>query len=309
MSDLIAGPATGGTRRGTDGRSSAGALPVLLLAALGAAALNVVVWLALFGGFGGGDGGDGGGEAVSANGAGVPPALADGLPPRVSLVVTLRGRGDGEIQIVPSDDVCSRSCERRFDAGTQITVTATPGGGSVFKGWGDTCDGDGSCSFVLDKQRSLTATFALKPPKRPAAAAPAAPANDDVPRSEEEHAAELEAGPDGDCADGYDNDRDGLTDAAQDPECAASGVEAGSVVAPPPAVSQTGECADGRDNDGDGLTDTAQDPDCVSGSSESAKPRSKKRAPSECRDGKDNDADGLIDKAQDPGCVEDSTEA
>lgn len=304
MSDFITGPAAGGARRGTDGRSGVGALPVLLVGALGAAALNVVLLISLFGGFGG-DGGEGG-EPVSGGGAGASPALASGLPPRISLMVTVRGRGDGEIQIEPGGDVCSLSCERRFDAGTQIRVTATAGGGSVFKGWGDACDGTGSCSFVLDRRRSLTVTFALKPPKR---RAPAAPADDDVPKSEEELAAELEAGPDGDCADGFDNDRDGLIDAAQDPECATSGIEAGSVVEPPPAVTSTGECADGRDNDGDGLTDSAQDPDCASGSSESARPRSTKRAPSECRDGKDNDADGLIDTAQDPGCVEDSTEA
>lgn len=275
---------------------------MLLLAALGAAALNVVVLLALFGGLGGDDGRD---EAASAGPASITPAAADGLPPRVSLVVTLRGRGDGEIQIAPSDDVCSLSCEHRFDAGTQITATATAGGGSVFKGWGDACDGTGSCSFVLDRQRSLIATFALKPPRRPA---PAAPADDDAPKSEEELAAELEAGPDGDCADGHDNDRDGLVDAAQDPECATSGTEAGGVVDPPPVLTPTGECADGRDNDGDGLTDDAQDPDCATGSSESAKPKSTKRAPSECRDGRDNDADGLIDTAQDPGCIEDGTE-
>ncbi len=302
MSDSTAGRAGGGARRGTDGRSGARALPVLLLAALGAAALNVVVLLTLFGGFGGADGGD---ETAAASPASATPAAAGGLPPRVSLVVTLRGRGDGEIQIAPSNDVCSSSCEHRLDAGTQITVTATAGGGSVFKGWGDACDGTGSCSFVLDERRSLLATFALKPPKR---AAPAAGADDDVPRSEEELAAELEAGPDGDCADGHDNDRDGLVDAAQDPECATGGVEAGGVV-DPPLVTSTGECADGRDNDGDGLTDSAQDPDCDTGSSESAKPKRKKRAPSECRDGKDNDGDGLIDTAQDPGCIEDGTEA
>jgi len=53
------------------------------------------------------------------------------------------------------------------------------------------------------------------------------------------------------CADGVDNDGDGLVD-RMDPPCAASG----ATLEGPPA------CADGVDNDGDGLIDT-QDPDCA----------------------------------------------
>ena len=60
------------------------------------------------------------------------------------------------------------------------------------------------------------------------------------------------------CADGIDNDGDGLVD-RQDPGCTSeSDVSEGSAAV---AVAQ---CADGIDNNGDGLTDWPEDPFCES---------------------------------------------
>jgi hypothetical protein len=71
-----------------------------------------------------------------------------------------------------------------------------------------------------------------------------------------------------DCADGRDNDGDGLTDRAQDPNCA-TGTSEGAKQAPSDGAKQTrSECRDGRDNDGDGLIDAAQDPGCAKGTTE-----------------------------------------
>ena len=85
----------------------------------------------------------------------------------------------------------------------------------------------------------------------------------------------------GNCADGIDNDGNGLIDAA-DPGC--RGVT--------PETPAAGNCNDGVDNDGDGLVDTL-DPGCQFGQ--------ENLAAGNCTDGIDNDGDGLIDGA-DPGC-------
>jgi hypothetical protein len=83
------------------------------------------------------------------------------------------------------------------------------------------------------------------------------------------------------CADGVDNDGDGLVDGS-DPGCKS-----------PDDDDEFDRCADGVDNDGDGLVDGA-DPDCEPGSG------GEQKTPA-CADGVDNDGDGLVDLA-DPGC-------
>ncbi|MGF1465178.1 MAG: hypothetical protein ACFCGT_03505 [Sandaracinaceae bacterium] len=84
------------------------------------------------------------------------------------------------------------------------------------------------------------------------------------------------------CADGSDNDADGLTD-CEEPTCALTVFcdEGGELA-----------CADGEDNDGDGLTDCADD-GCDGLCPELSE--------AECADGRDNDGDGLADAA-DPPC-------
>jgi len=94
------------------------------------------------------------------------------------------------------------------------------------------------------------------------------------------------------CADGLDNDGDGLIDHPADPGCTSAGDDTES---PNPAVS---ECSDGLDNDGDGKVDFPTDPGCSSGADDS---ESNPPLP-ECSDGLDNDGNGSIDFPDDPGC-------
>jgi hypothetical protein len=203
----------------------------VLLAALGAATVIAVTLVALFGGFSGASDND----PVQPLGAGVTTAPTT---QRVQLSVAVEGSGDGEIQISPGDLLCSRSCDHTFVTGTRVTVTADAASGSTFEGWGDACDGTAGCAIVLDRERALSATFEAKP---------AAPAEPDDPMCDGAGAAQdpacgdaLDASPDedldapadtpppaNDCADGRDNDGDGLTDRAQDPDCANGRTEAG----------------------------------------------------------------------------------
>ncbi|GEM_PF-6265581 len=96
----------------------------------------------------------------------------------------------------------------------------------------------------------------------------------------------------GQCADGIDNDGDGKVDVGGDSKCK----EAGDVEAAPVyGEGIVSPCADGWDNDGDGLTD-GDDPECASsgGLFESL--------PFVCSNGVDDDGDGLVDWPEDPDC-------
>jgi hypothetical protein len=249
----------------------------VLLAALGAATLIAVTLVALFGGFSGG--GDDDQAGPLGGGADATPAVDAAR--RVQLSVSFGGSGDGEVQITPGDLSCRRSCDHTFAPGARVTVTADAASGSTFEGWGDACDGTARCAIVMDGERSLSATFDTEPD----VVAPSEPLCDDAGATDDPACSDenLDSPPDedldapppaADCADGRDNDRDGLTDSAQDPECADGGAEAGSAppagaTAPPPPPRPANDCADGRDNDRDGLTDRAQDPDCLGASTES----------------------------------------
>ena len=279
MSDFTAGGAAGGARQGGGDPVNGGAPPPVLMGALAAAMLIGIVLFVSLGRFGG-ENEDA--QAVrDAEAAPAGPAAPAAQPERVLLTVTLAGGGDGVIQIQPGDIACTRSCEHEFNMGAQVTVTADARGGATFAGWADACDGTERCSIRMDEARALDATF------DPAPTAPPDPlCDEDLGDAQDPACADesLDPGSDegldppppppatGDCADGRDNDRDGLTDAAQDPDCTTGTSEAGSAAstggtAPAPAASPK-ECADGRDNDADGLIDTAQDPGCPGGGTE-----------------------------------------
>lgn len=93
-----------------------------------------------------------------------------------------------------------------------------------------------------------------------------------------------------DCADGADNDGDGLID-FEDPGCTLNG----DLESPDPILPQ---CSDRLDNDIDGLIDL-EDPGCDSSTDDD---ETDLEIPA-CRDGIDNDGDGLIDYPHDPGCA------
>jgi hypothetical protein len=100
------------------------------------------------------------------------------------------------------------------------------------------------------------------------------------------------------CADGLDNDGDGLTD-AQDPQCYD---RLGAEDLLGPGVLQAAACYDGLDNDSDGLADLF-DPDCASpNDDDEAIADLQPPTPSTCADGLDNDGDGLLDN-RDPDCT------
>ncbi|MCR9098052.1 MAG: hypothetical protein NXI30_27855 [bacterium] len=89
--------------------------------------------------------------------------------------------------------------------------------------------------------------------------------------------------PDPQCADGVDNDGDGLFDYPDDPSCWG-----------PEDDAELAACSDGVDNDGDGLVDYPDDPGCYAPFYPIEDPQ--------CSDGVDNNRDGSIDFPDDLGC-------
>lgn len=248
-----------------------GGSPTVILAALGVALLVAVGMIAWFSSLGGGDG-----SVAADRPAATTATTAD---QRVLLIVSVEGSGIGRVQIEPSVVSCIASCEYRFRADTRVTATVRPSPGSTFEGWGDACSGKKRCSFVMDRPRSLSATFAEKPVSDPLCED--VPAEDRDPTCPPDDLADPDPPPPPrvpgpDCFDSLDNDDDGLTDTAQDPDCETSGSEAGTAAPPddpasppPPPAALPNQCTDGEDNDNDGLTDREQDPDCEKGRSES----------------------------------------
>jgi hypothetical protein len=99
------------------------------------------------------------------------------------------------------------------------------------------------------------------------------------------------------CSDGVDNDLDGLVDYPNDPQCWGPYDRWEEHFHLPPDDHPNPQCDDGVDNDQDGFIDWMTDPDC-------------NRNPAvfienwrACRNGLDDDGDGLIDYPADPNCI------
>lgn len=79
-----------------------------------------------------------------------------------SLTVIKEGRGTGTIASSPAGVNCGSDCSEAYNAGTSVTLTASPGNGSTFAGWTGACTGNYTCSITLDVARTVTATFQPK---------------------------------------------------------------------------------------------------------------------------------------------------
>lgn len=77
-----------------------------------------------------------------------------------TLTVSTTGSGTGSVSSSPAGIDCGLDCSQSYNEGTSVTLTATPGGGSVFSGWsGGGCSGTGSCVVTMDGAKSVTADF------------------------------------------------------------------------------------------------------------------------------------------------------
>jgi hypothetical protein len=98
------------------------------------------------------------------NGSGVPSVaqiIRIGQQNLPSLSVSLAGNGGGTVASAPAGINCGSDCTEVYPQGTVVTLTATPGTGSLFAGW----SGDPDCSdgvVTMQAAKTCTATFNLQ---------------------------------------------------------------------------------------------------------------------------------------------------
>jgi hypothetical protein len=68
--------------------------------------------------------------------------------------------GSGSVTSSPTGITCPSTCSASFNAGTAVTLTATPANGFGFSGWSGACSGVGNCVVTMNAAQSVTATFA-----------------------------------------------------------------------------------------------------------------------------------------------------
>jgi hypothetical protein len=86
-------------------------------------------------------------------------ASADATMPTMP-TITVNRTGAGAVTSVPAGIDCGASCQALFAAGTQVTLTATPGQGATFTGWTGACTGTGACVVTAAGAAVVGATFA-----------------------------------------------------------------------------------------------------------------------------------------------------
>ena len=72
-----------------------------------------------------------------------------------TLTLTQDGTGTGTVGALPS------ASNGTYNAGTDVSVTATPGTNCKFAGWSGACTGTGPCKVKMDSPKKVTASFAL----------------------------------------------------------------------------------------------------------------------------------------------------
>ena len=77
-------------------------------------------------------------------------------------VLTVSESGDGTVTSNPPGINCgpgAGQCSATFPPGQVVSLTATPGTGSTFAGWGGACSGTGGCTVTLTAATAVSATF------------------------------------------------------------------------------------------------------------------------------------------------------
>jgi len=83
-----------------------------------------------------------------------------------TLTVSGSGGGAGRVTADPAGIDCALEagaatgvCAAAFSSGTRVTLTASPGPGSVFGGWGGACSGTEACVVTVEETVGVTAAF------------------------------------------------------------------------------------------------------------------------------------------------------
>ena len=79
----------------------------------------------------------------------------------LQLNATYPNQGHGTVTSSPAGLTCANcfGATKGFNAGTVVTLTATPGSDSTFQGWGGACSGTGTCTVTMSSNQTVTAAF------------------------------------------------------------------------------------------------------------------------------------------------------
>jgi hypothetical protein len=80
----------------------------------------------------------------------------------LTAAVTGSGGALGTLTSIPGGISCRSTlgCSAEFDQGTMVELIATADGGALLKSFSGACTGNGACSFRMDGDKSVTASFA-----------------------------------------------------------------------------------------------------------------------------------------------------
>ena len=88
-------------------------------------------------------------------------------PPQGKNRLTVVVQGKGRVTSSPAGVDCDSTCNSDFPTGTAVTLTASPGGGYNFDGWGTGCSGAGGCTVTLSRDATVYANFVAQQPPPP----------------------------------------------------------------------------------------------------------------------------------------------
>lgn len=85
---------------------------------------------------------------------------------RYTLTVNKTGStGTGSVTSNPAGINCGLDCSELYTDGDSVTLNAAPDGNSTFTGWSDPgCPGTADCTVSMTADKTITATFTIKPP-------------------------------------------------------------------------------------------------------------------------------------------------
>ncbi len=77
--------------------------------------------------------------------------------------LTVTKTGSGTVTSSPAGISCGTTCSYTFPYGSNVTLTATPGGGMIFTGWNGACSGTGACTVSVTGAVGVGASFTTQP--------------------------------------------------------------------------------------------------------------------------------------------------